>query len=629
MVKKDWSRCVYAAAMAFLLSVAGMACLLTAFEITCNIATVVFWCMLSAVVWSVGLTLGKPVIVPMAAFALILGYVWRSGLLQESVNGLVYSLSAVYNGNSVGKEGTADCVLCLMAACSCMNTSVMVCKDRISLYCVLFAVIPLIPCFLTDAATPHPLWLGIWIFGITLVLLTQPVRRQGAAGQLTAALVLPVAALAVAMVLLLPQSAQEKPKALARQTVQLLQELGIGVPGGKALQVDGGAMELRKLGPREEATYPVMTVTYDIGGTLYLRGCAYDTYFQNNWTNLNLREDFYWPDELESVGQVTIETEYIMSMRYFPYYAADGSLDNVGRGINNFSRQNSYSYSVGALTDIPDTYTSKPDHGYTQLPTVAKRWAESVLQELTEPDMTDGEKIKVITGYVKGLAKYSLYADKMPGDASDFVVWFATEADRGYCVHFASAATVLLRAAGIPARLVTGYMVQTEAGKVTQVYGKDGHAWTECFLEGVGWVPVEATPGTDQEPVTQQKPLPAKQLHYAPVLYGGATLLIGLTLFMPLRWAFHVLRRRRRRKTGDVPSRLLATYSQLAELLALDGKRPPEELCILAERAKFSNHPTEESSVEEMEKALKAAKKALRKHSIFKRIQYRLISNLY
>ena len=623
MKKHIWSRCAYAAAMAFLLSTAAMACLLTAFEIECNIETVLFWCMATSVVWSVALSMKRGWIF-YALFALVLGYVYRSGLLAESAIKLLADL----NPTTQDSKGTADCVLCIAAAVGCLNTAFTLCKNGPAIVCILFNAVPLMPCMLLAAAMPSPLWLGAWIFGVTLILLTQMSRKRLSGSKLTAVMVLPAAIFALVLLLCLPQSRQDKPKAFARQTVQLLRELGIGVPVGKALQVDGGAMELRKLGPREEANYPVMTVRSEKGGTLYLRGCAYDTYFQNNWTNLNLREDFYWPQGLESAGQVTVKTEYTMSMRYFPYYATDGSLDDVSRGINNFSKQKAYAYEIGLLTDIPDTYTSAPDHGYTQLPTVAQRWAELTLQELVTADMTDGEKIKAVTDYVKGLAKYSLYADRMPADTADFVVWFASEADQGYCVHFASAAAVLLRAAGIPSRFVTGYMVKTQPGQETVVYGKDGHAWVECFLEGVGWIPVEATPGA--EPVQTQAPVAeVKSLNCAPVLYGGAALMAGFTLFMPLRWMVNVLRRRRKRKTGDISGRLLAAYIQLEELLALDGKKPPEQLRLLAERAKFSNHPVQEASVEEMEIALKAAQRALRKHSVFKRIQYRLILNLY
>jgi len=624
MKKFNWSRCAYAAAMSFLLSTAAMACLLTAFDIECSIGTVLFWCMAVSILWSIAMSLKRGWI-SLAVFALILGYVYRSGLLGESVAKLLADLTATAEDS----RGTADCVLCIVAAVGCLNTASALCKKGPAVFCVLFNAVPLVPCMLSATAMPNPFWLGVWIFGVTLILLTQMSRKRLEGSKLTAVMVVPAAILTLALLLCLPQSAQEKPKAFARQAVQLLQELGIGVPQGKGLQVDGGAVELRKLGPREEASYPVMRVTSDRGGALYLRGCAYDTYFQNNWTNLNLREEFYWPTELEAAGRVTVKTEYTMSMRYFPYYGADGSLDAVSRGINNFSKQKEYSYEVAVLTAIPDTYTSKPEHGYTQLPTVAQRWAESVLRELITADMTDAEKLAAITGYVKGLAKYSLHADKMPADASDFVVWFASEADRGYCVHFASAAAVLLRAAGIPARFVTGYMVQAEAGKETVVYGKDAHAWAECFLEGVGWIPVEATPGAEPEEAQPQPAAEVKPLNIAPVLYGGTALMGALTLFMPLRWAVNVLRRRRKRKTGDVRSRLLATYSQLEELLALDGKKPPEQLRLLAERAKFSNHPVEAASLDEMEQALKISKKVLRKHSVFKRIQYRFISTLY
>ena len=85
-------------------------------------------------------------------------------------------------------------------------------------------------------------------------------------------------------------------------------------------------------------------------------------------------------------------------MRYFPYYVADDSLPQISRGINNFSKLTEYSYATGVMKNQQDSYTVIPDHGYTQLPTVAKRWAEPVLRELLTEDMTDTEKISAITG---------------------------------------------------------------------------------------------------------------------------------------------------------------------------------------------------------------------------------------
>lgn len=623
MMKRDWGRCAFSAAMAFLLSVAGFACLLTAFEIRCNIETILFWCLLSSVIWSISYTLQKSLI-PMVLYAFCMGYIWRSGFLQESINGLAFSLSGAVRG----REGDADAVLCLTAVACTMNTTYLLCKGRRSFVCILFAALPLAPAFLTASATPSPLWLGIWLFGVTLLLLTQPVRRLNGSKKLTAWLVLPVAALSAALVLCLPQSAQEGPQRMAHQAVELLQQWGIGTPAGKPLQVNGGAMELKKLGPRQEAGYKVMTVKSDLGGAVYLRGCAYDTYFQNNWTNLNLRDDFYWPGELEEVGTVTVKTEYTMQLRYFPYYATGETLKNVSRSINNFSKLTEYSYGQAVIKDLPDTYTNAPDHGYTQLPTVTQRWAEGVLQKVIAGDMTDEEKITAITTYVKNIAKYNLYPDQMPAGEPDFVVWFAEKADKGYCVHFATTAAALLRCAGIPTRFVTGYMVQTKPGEETPVYGSDAHAWVECFLEGVGWIPVEATPGAEpvqETPVEQEGPKP---LDLTFILYGFGAVLGGGVLFICCRRVVNLSRRRRMRKLGSDRRRLLACYSQLCQLLTLSDALPARELEALALKAKYSEHPITADNVEIMENALKLAKKALRKHSFFKKLHYKWILNI-
>jgi transglutaminase-like putative cysteine protease len=72
---------------------------------------------------------------------------------------------------------------------------------------------------------------------------------------------------------------------------------------------------------------------------------------------------------------------------------------------------------------------------------------------------------------------------------------FLFDTRRGFCEHYASAFTVLMRAAGIPARVVTGY----QGGEVNPVGGyilvrqADAHAWVEVWLENAGWVRVDPT----------------------------------------------------------------------------------------------------------------------------------------
>jgi protein-glutamine gamma-glutamyltransferase len=66
---------------------------------------------------------------------------------------------------------------------------------------------------------------------------------------------------------------------------------------------------------------------------------------------------------------------------------------------------------------------------------------------------------------------------------------------RGFCEHYASAFTILARAAGIPARVVTGY----QGGEINPISNRlvvrqsDAHAWSEVWLEGRGWTRVDPT----------------------------------------------------------------------------------------------------------------------------------------
>ena len=69
------------------------------------------------------------------------------------------------------------------------------------------------------------------------------------------------------------------------------------------------------------------------------------------------------------------------------------------------------------------------------------------------------------------------------------------ETREGYCEHYAAAFTTLMRIAGIPARLVVGYM----GGQINEVGGylvvrqSDAHAWSEVWIEGSGWTRVDPT----------------------------------------------------------------------------------------------------------------------------------------
>jgi transglutaminase-like putative cysteine protease len=72
---------------------------------------------------------------------------------------------------------------------------------------------------------------------------------------------------------------------------------------------------------------------------------------------------------------------------------------------------------------------------------------------------------------------------------------FLFETHLGFCQHFSSAYAVFMRAAGFPARVVTGYAGghYNRIGGYWLVYRKDAHAWAEIWIDGRGWVRVDPT----------------------------------------------------------------------------------------------------------------------------------------
>ncbi len=87
----------------------------------------------------------------------------------------------------------------------------------------------------------------------------------------------------------------------------------------------------------------------------------------------------------------------------------------------------------------------------------------------------------------------------MVQDGENEIETFLFERKTGYCTHFASAAVMILRTLGVPARLAQGYMIsgyRVNANKKTSVRDSNAHAWVELYIDGTGWVPVDFTPSS-------------------------------------------------------------------------------------------------------------------------------------
>lgn len=108
----------------------------------------------------------------------------------------------------------------------------------------------------------------------------------------------------------------------------------------------------------------------------------------------------------------------------------------------------------------------------------------------------------VVNAFLRQYLTYSLDLGTLP-EGEDPVNYFLLQSHKGYCVHFASAAVLLLRKMGVPARYVSGYVAKVQDFKrvgdayEASVKDSDAHAWAEIYLEQVGWIPIDVTPGNE------------------------------------------------------------------------------------------------------------------------------------
>lgn len=146
------------------------------------------------------------------------------------------------------------------------------------------------------------------------------------------------------------------------------------------------------------------------------------------------------------------------------------------------------------LLGAGDNYPSWITNQYLQLPSSLPLSVQRLSRSLTRDKGTPYEKVRSILEY---LSQYQyVAAGTVPPPGADAVENFLTVARSGNCTSFASAAVVLLRASGVPARLCTGYLphnVDKSSGQYL-VQARDYHAWAEVYFPNYGWVEFETTP---------------------------------------------------------------------------------------------------------------------------------------
>ncbi|MDE7164888.1 MAG: transglutaminase-like domain-containing protein [Clostridiales bacterium] len=234
-----------------------------------------------------------------------------------------------------------------------------------------------------------------------------------------------------------------------------------------------------------------------VGGKFYGMNYLPTTILQNSVSK------YYLNVQLEDKGNFVV-----------PYFAAFGDTSQIQTSdVWYYLRGNELSYT---LNFHPYMYAN--DHGsalsggldwrysgiereyynfvlskYLQIPDSTKRYMDGIIAEqnfsLSDPDI-----ISKVAQYIQNSAAYNLEYDTRLDSENDIVVEFLRKYKQGVCRHYAAAATMLFRAIGIPARYVCGVSANGDGtGSPIQVTSDRAHGWTEVYIAGIGWIPVEVT----------------------------------------------------------------------------------------------------------------------------------------
>lgn len=169
--------------------------------------------------------------------------------------------------------------------------------------------------------------------------------------------------------------------------------------------------------------------------------------------------------------------------------------------------------------------------------------AGALAERLAAGTSSQLEVVRRVQSYLQDGDRYR-YTTDVPEPGPSPLTEFLFETHEGYCQQFAGAAALLLRLAGVPTRVVTGFATGKETGDGRwDVRDSDAHAWIEVYFAGFGWVPFDPTPPGDAEVDASLDVLtPASAGAGAG---GGATAVVGGALVLLLVGAGLVLRRRR------------------------------------------------------------------------------------
>ncbi len=505
---------------------------------------------------------------------------------------------------------------------------------------LVLSVLPFVPCFVVTNTVPKVGWVFLLVFTLLTYLLSasgngkKPLTFGRVA--VTAAAVLAVTA--VLFVLLQPDA--EYNKADERRD-RLLAYLGFGTANGvtdHTAYEDNMAMRFNDItafdGNGDEMVAKIYSEREEF---LYLREQDYALYQYGSWLSQEGNpERFQTPTGVDKY-LLMIETPIPFSKKFVPYGVSAGGNPHLENGnLQNIGVETVYDWWLGGEDEFwRASVAVRADHYsknylmyayqgrevYLTLPMATKLWAQEKLDSaiLSGNEVTNTEKADKVAAFVRNSAAYVRTSNNEGWENMDFAEWFIETQDEGNCVHFATSAAVLLRAANVPTRFVTGYLTEAKTKQWVAVTERDAHAWVEYYEPAIGcWIKLEATPvgafspnaeETTTQPAQATTATTPTTTAAAPVTTSPTQLpvlapeeeqsntvwfvLSGVIAVCAIVYAQRVVRlrvRKKRQMCGAPNTRAHEYWRDIARLSKVLHEAPPSEAKRLAEKAKFSQH---------------------------------------
>ncbi len=322
----------------------------------------------------------------------------------------------------------------------------------------------------------------------------------------------------------------------------------------------------------------------------------FDAYTQQGWQEVNLPgSPIAEPGDLDSPprGRERLQQDFRISAAHGtdlpsanqPFQIEDAELLFVSPD-SALAIGSGNTYSVSSWVSVPaemdlvhSTGVISPEilDRYLDLPANFPARITDLAMRITEGVETDYEKSIRIQEFLRKNYSYSLTTPAPPA-GRDVVDYFLFNAREGFCSYYASSMVVMLRAVGVPARIVSGYAKgEFDAGiKAFRVTPADAHAWVEVYFPDYGWVEFEPTPAYPapryglQKEETLSIQIPLDRIT-AILLVIIRWLLIGLTVGGVLFMMFKLLSGKKKVTLPVVPAQLL--YWKLRQKLSAAGVR--------------------------------------------------------